>query len=453
MIRPRPAEETIGLQHLMIVEPLELEVLGALVPPGDEVHIVDMILEKNDLFHFLGKINPDILCITGYITHLPVMTEYCRLAKKFSPSIVTVVGGIHIELFPEDIEDESVDYRIIRNATRAFPQLLEHLRDPEDHPFPGGIIGKNGAHARDLRPDFDFYFPAPRRELTRAYRKDYFYVFHDRVALMKTSFGCPYSCSFCFCRLITGTIYHTRPMEEVMAELESIREKEIYIVDDDFLVSPKRVAEFIELLKERRLDKRFLVYGRADFIINHPDLILAFRKVGLRTIIIGLESFFDEELENYDKRLKASANEKAMEILNRCGVDCYAAIILSPGYSKEDFSFLRRKIKDLKIKFLNLQPLTPLPGVNIPGDIGELILDRKDFARWDLAHVAIKPEKMGLAEYYQQILRIYSSVAFRPRNILSHMKYPLRLQWKLARGLFRLRRQYRHMYQEALSHA
>ena len=120
MIRPRPAEETIGLQHLMIVEPLELEVLGALVPPGDEVHIVDMILEKKDLLHFLGKINPDILCITGYITHLPVMTEYCRLAKKFNPSVVTIVGGIHIELFPEDIEDESVDYRIIRNATRAF---------------------------------------------------------------------------------------------------------------------------------------------------------------------------------------------------------------------------------------------------------------------------------------------------------------------------------------------
>jgi len=30
MVRPRPTSRTIGLQHLMIVEPLELEVLASL---------------------------------------------------------------------------------------------------------------------------------------------------------------------------------------------------------------------------------------------------------------------------------------------------------------------------------------------------------------------------------------------------------------------------------------
>ena len=44
MIRPRPEEETIGLQHVMIVEPMELEVLGALRRDHDEVVVVDMII-------------------------------------------------------------------------------------------------------------------------------------------------------------------------------------------------------------------------------------------------------------------------------------------------------------------------------------------------------------------------------------------------------------------------
>lgn len=45
-VRPKPSPETIGLQHLMIVEPLELEILATLIKDKNEVKIVDMILEK-----------------------------------------------------------------------------------------------------------------------------------------------------------------------------------------------------------------------------------------------------------------------------------------------------------------------------------------------------------------------------------------------------------------------
>ena len=50
LIRPRPHKETIGLQHVMICEPLELEYLISNIPNDirkeTEVEIVDMILEK-----------------------------------------------------------------------------------------------------------------------------------------------------------------------------------------------------------------------------------------------------------------------------------------------------------------------------------------------------------------------------------------------------------------------
>jgi hypothetical protein len=107
----------------------------------------------------------------------------------------------------------------------------------------------------------------------------------------------------------------------------------------------------------------------------------------------------------------------------------------------------------MNIKFLNIQPLTPLPGTEIHYSPGSLVIDRADYARWDLAHVVIRPEKMSLAEYYQHIIRIYRSVAFRPKNIISHLKYPFRMHWKLATGLFKLQRQYKRMYKEALEHA
>lgn len=58
MVRPRPSPTTIGLQHVMIVEPLELEVLGALTGREDTVRIVDLILEKEPVDFFIRNLSP-----------------------------------------------------------------------------------------------------------------------------------------------------------------------------------------------------------------------------------------------------------------------------------------------------------------------------------------------------------------------------------------------------------
>ena len=222
------------------------------------------------------------------------MLEYSKIAKSVNQNIKTVVGGVYIEKFPEEAGDETIDYRVVRNATRTFPALIEHLKGNGEKP--NGVLGIGDELKTETLPAFDFYYPMPRRELTAHYQDDYFYVFHDKVALMKTSFGCPYKCDFCYCREITDNNYHVRPMEDVLDELESIHQREIYIVDDDFLATRKRMTEFLDGLEDRKLDKKFLVYGRADFIINNPDIVKRFKGLGLRTVIVGLESFSDEEL-------------------------------------------------------------------------------------------------------------------------------------------------------------
>ncbi|MCU0371238.1 MAG: cobalamin B12-binding domain-containing protein [Bacteroidales bacterium] len=85
-IRPKPSPRTIGLQHLMIVEPLELEILAATLSSEHQVVIIDMILEMESTGHFIEELKPDVLCMTGYITHIPVIIESCRTARN-NPSI------------------------------------------------------------------------------------------------------------------------------------------------------------------------------------------------------------------------------------------------------------------------------------------------------------------------------------------------------------------------------
>ena len=277
-VRPRPSPETIGLQHVMIVEPLELEVLAALVGPGDTPVILDMILEKRSFSSLLRREHPDVLCVTGYITHVGIMLEYCAIARTLNPQIRTVVGGVHCEVCPGDLDHPAVDFRVVRNAAVVFPLLLRHIRG--EGGIPQGVLVPGERVDPASLPPFDFAAPLPLRSLTERYRNRYFYIFHDRVALLKTAFGCPYKCTFCFCRAITQGRYAERPLEDVMTELEAIREREVYIVDDDFLVDRARVLAFIGENRRRGLDKQYLLYGRADFIARNPDVIRAFRSSG-----------------------------------------------------------------------------------------------------------------------------------------------------------------------------
>jgi radical SAM superfamily enzyme YgiQ (UPF0313 family) len=441
-VRPKPSLATIGLQHLMIVEPLELEILATLIKKDHDVRVIDMILEKETIDYFIKKFTPDVLCLTGYITHIPVIVEYCEIAKQISNKIATIAGGVHIEKFPADINHVSVDYRVVRNATKTFPQLIDFLNGKSN--FPSGVLRVHDVFNEAILPEYDFYTPLPDRELTANYRRKYFYVFHNKVALIKTSFGCPYYCKFCFCRKITGDQYFARPLNEVMDELESINEKEIYIVDDNFLLDSDRIREFIRLLKERKIKKKYLVYGRADFISENPEIIKNFKEVGLRTVIVGLESFEDIELQGFNKLTDSNTNKQAMSVLNKHNVDCYAAVIISPSWSTDDFGKAGDIMIDLGIKFVNLQPLTPLKGTGLLVNDDNLIIKRTDYPKWDLAHVSIRPEKMSVEDFYRNILNLYQRIVLNPRNLISFLKYPFAMQLKMIRGIRKVRKQYKN---------
>lgn len=439
-IRPKPSAATIGLQHLMIVEPLELEILAATVVKEHDVRIVDMILEKKEISFFIREFDPDVVCLTGYITHIPVMIEYCRISKQINRNIITIVGGVHIEIFPEDIAHDSVDYRVVRNAAVMFPWLIKFIEGKSD--FPPGVLGLHHSINSDKLPPYDFRIPLPARDLTAKYRRRYFYVFHNKVALVKTSFGCPFKCKFCFCRKITGDNYFARPLEDVIYELKAIKEKEIYIVDDDFLLNPSRIREFIRLLKENNIKKKYLVYGRADFIRKNPELVKDFKTAGLRTIIVGLESFRDPDLMEFNKLTDIETNRQAMMILNRYAVDCYAAVIISPSWDYNDFKNAGNIMKKLKIRFVNLQPLTPLKGTGLDFPEDKLIISRTDYEKWDLAHVTIRPEKMSVKEFYKNILALYEKIVLNPKSLLAFIRYPLIMQLKMIRGIIKVRNQY-----------
>ena len=416
LLRPRPPKETIGLQHVMICEPLELEYLvGNIDKAKASVKIIDMILEKKPIEFFINKYKPHIVGMTAYITHVGAVKEMARKIKRLSNKTITVVGGVHAEVVPEDFASKYIDCIICSNPVETFIKIIDRVRAGEDTKEIEGTYAKGKKHVRTS----SYNILPPDRSSVKKYRKKYYYMFHNPCALIKTSLGCPYTCSFCFCKEITGGKYFARKIDEVMEELESIKEREIYIVDDDFLFNEDRLNLFCDELEKRNIHKRFLVYGRADFIASHEKVIGRLSRHGLSAVIVGVESVREKDLKDFNKRSSLENNEKAIRILQKYGIELYATMILQPDFTKKDFRQIEDYIIGLNVSFVNLQPLTPLPGTEIYDDYKDKILvPRKDYAMWDLAHIVLEPKYMSIRQYYYQIIKTYARIVLRPDNII-----------------------------------
>lgn len=433
LVRPRPEEETIGLQKVMICEPLELEYVGAYVKElGHDVVIIDMIIEKKPLAYFINRYNPDAVGITGYIAHVNRIKAYSEEIKKVSKDCKVIVGGVHAEVVPEDFDSPFIDYVIKANGLRTFGEIVSALKKG----LPTHDIRGVWANHLDCVKETAFAYPHPDRTLTEAYRSKYYYMFHNPCALIKTSYGCPYECKFCFCRKITDGKYFYRDMEDILNELKSIPEEEVYIVDDDFLVDRSRLLDFCRQLEAHSIKKRYLIYGRADFIAANEDVIKEFAAKGLRAVIVGLESGNEEELVKYNKKSSVRINEAAIAILNKYKVECYGTFILGVDWDKKDFDNLYKWIQKLGIKFINLQPFTPLPGTEpFAAYKDDLLIPRNEYEKWDLAHLVVKPARMSIRAYYFNMIKIYYKVTMHPRNILKMIKqYGISENLKLSFG-------------------
>ncbi len=442
LIRPRPHKATLGLQNVMICEPLELEYIAANIEEeGHESRIIDMIIERKKISHFLKEYEPDVVGITGYISHVNVIKDYADQIKSYNEKIKVIVGGVHAEVNPEDFESENIDYIIRANGIKTFVEILKKIEKSEEPKELAGVYSKgNKNFVKEMK--FEYVFPA--REKVDKYRSKYYYMFHRNCSLIKTSFGCPYQCKFCFCRQITDDKYFARELDDIIEELKAIKETEIYIVDDDFLFNPKRLLEFCDLLEKNNIQKKYLVYGRADFIAENEDVIKRLKKVGLRAVIVGLESCDSKELIDYNKKTQVETNEKAVAILKKYDVECYGTFILGLDWKKEDFKALGNWIKKLGITFVNLQPLTPLRGTELYEQFKkDFIIKEEEYERWDLAHLVVKPSNISVRKYYWYTMLLYYKIMANPVSAWYMIKkYGLHDTLKLSLGAAKVNWQY-----------
>ncbi len=251
LVQPPLSANIIGAGIFYLSEPLALEVVAASIPHHD-VKILDMRVEPN-LKQYLNSFQPDIVGTTAYTTDVYTANRILREVKEYDKNILTVIGGHHATLLPNDFNKESIDVIVVGEGEHSFQELVDAYKYKNDIRKVNGLILYNNGElfstpSRPAITNLD-NTPLPARHLTKRYRDKYFRGSWRPAASMMTSRGCPYRCNFCSVWKREKGRYRTRSPERVVREIESIEENYINISDDNFLQDPKRAERIYELIK------------------------------------------------------------------------------------------------------------------------------------------------------------------------------------------------------------
>jgi len=424
LIEPAKAPITLGGEDFFIYEPLALEYIAAGVTPDHDVKILDLRLEE-DLSRVLQEFTPDIVGITAYTVHVNTVRGLFDTVKAWDQTILTVVGGHHATIVPEDFATPSIDLVVMGEGVFAFRDVVERFERGQGFDgVPGVAFQRNGKFVKgDYTPVTDLdLFPFPARRLTAKYRKHYYSEWMKPLASIRTSKGCPFRCSFCALWKIAGGRYFRRDPAKIVEELAQIDEEYLFFADDESLVDVRRMKTLARLIKEAGLRKKYFLYGRSDTITKNPDLLELWRDVGLQRVFVGFEFFREQDLAFIRKGSTLDDNMQAARILRDLDIDIYASFIVRPEFMPPDFSAFRQYCRELELTFASFGVLTPLPGTDFYLEVeSQLITRNYDF--YDFVHTVL-PTKLPLKEFYREYSNLYRDAIPLTRSFSTLKRFP-----------------------------
>lgn len=415
--------ETVGIFALTAQvdhEPLEMEYLYTVIKfLGHEAVIYDRRHDLTSLKKKLRKVKPDVVCMTGYITQEPLIKKLTKAVKRYDSKIRVVLGGSHVEINYRNFYDSDADYLYHLSGLKNFALLMLYLSGEKKDLFLEDIKGicyrKDGEWIfNDKEVESPADLPVPDRSYLYANLKRYGYLKFRPLALVKNSYSCPNACTFCYCTNRNGGAYRCRNVEHLVEEIASLDVPNVHITDDNFLVSREYLQEFIRLIKEKNIQKKFLIYGRADFIAENEDIMKELAEIGLSLVMVGLEATDDKELDSYNKHATVWHNEECVRILSENNIICAGLFIVHQDMDKKDFKDLYKWIASRPI-IPTVSVFTPMQGAANYKEY-EKNLVSKDIRKQDLFHCILKPKHMSVFAFTMQYYKMSMKLAFHNRK-------------------------------------
>ena len=269
----------------------------------------------------------------------------------------------------------------------------------------------------------------------------------DPCASIEFSRGCPWDCSFCSAWTFYGRSYRLISTERVVEDLRSIREPGIFIVDDVAFIHERHGIEVGEAIARAGIKKRYYLETRGDVLLRNKDAFRLWRRLGLKTMFLGLEAIDAEGLKKYRKRVTLDRNFEAVEFARSLGINVAVNLIADPDWDHERFRIVRDWCLEMP-DVINISVNTPYPGTESWVTDGRRLATR-DYRLFDIQH-AVLPTKLPLAEFYQELVSTQRAIMRKHldwRQLWAAGGIVARLlargQTNFVRSLFQLNKVYR----------
>jgi len=346
-----------------------------------EVRLVDAPaegLKLNDVVRDAETFKPDVIVVETSFTSRRNDLRVTEALKSAIPEAYTVIVGPPITVFYDRFLQSPAVNAVIRGeydlALKELVNVLEIGREPESV---GGVSVKKPdgtvKHSKESlkRPmstqemnSLPFVSKVYKRHLNI---RNYFLssALYPEVQIL-SSRGCPFHCTFCeWPQVFTGRVYRVRSVENVVEEMEWIKEnlpevKEIVFEDDTFGLNRKWLERFVDEIIQRGLEVTWSAQVRATL---DYEIMRKMRKAGCRLLIVGFESGSDEILKKIKKGINVEQAKRFARNAKRAGVLIHGDFIVGlPGETKETIKATWELIKEIKPEILQVSIATPFPG-------------------------------------------------------------------------------------------
>lgn len=371
---------------------ISLLTLLKLTPDCHEVEIINENIEKI-------KFDKDINLV-GITVTLDVMPRAIEIAHIFrSMGVPVVAGGIHITCSPEQCLPH-FDAVCIGAAERVWGKIVSDAAECN--------LRQVYHDMQNFRGD-EIVSPAYDKIDNRRY-------LYTNVIL--TSRGCPNRCDFCY-NSCANRVYVTRPIGDVIRDIESLGTKHVLFIDDNFIGTPAYTRALLERLCGMNLKWSAAVTTR---IADHPDLLDLMSQTGCQSLFIGLESINNASLEGVNKDNRFEKYEKLVQEIHSRGIMINASMVF--GLDGDDSDVFRHTLDWLvknKIETLTSHILTPYPGTELHSRMkldGRVTDD--DLSRYNTSKVVFAPKNITADELEKGYLWTYRQF-YSFKNILRRL--------------------------------
>ncbi|MFC1921383.1 B12-binding domain-containing radical SAM protein [Chloroflexota bacterium] len=319
----------------------------------------------------------------------PKMTAtgiFLRVIKDKAPHIKAIIGGLHPSALPErTLREEEIEFVCQGEGFHTILQLLEILKsgkEPNGKQVQGLWYLSNGETISNpppllVNPD-DLPMPAWDLLPMETYRAHNWHCFdhineRQPYAVMYTSLGCPFDCSYCNIH----ALYNDKPgirfrsPEKVVEEIDYLVKnfgiKNIKFMDELFALKEDRVSRICDLIIERGYDLNIWAYARVD-TVNEP-MMKKMKQAGINWLCYGFESASQAVRGGVAKKTEQDVTNRAIQITQAAGIYILGNFIF--GLPDDNLETMRETLnmaEEYNFEYVNLYMAMAYPGSQLYRD-------------------------------------------------------------------------------------